>query len=81
MANEIKLELNQAVSLTYKDTEINIATDRGYLGTLLISQGSVQFLPPKHSVNGYELSWEELTQLLITHGKPAKIRTCKSRPN
>ncbi|WP_296869324.1 hypothetical protein [Tibeticola sp.] len=73
MAHEVSLDINNKVVL-HKDVKIEVKTNDGKLGTLLISKGNIEWLPARNSVNKHRLSWAKFAELMQTQGKPAKAK-------
>ena len=73
MAHEVTLDIATKFVL-HKDVKIEIKTDAGKLGELLISKGNVEWWPRGNSVNKLRLSWTNFAELMEAHGKPVKGR-------
>lgn len=73
MAHEVILEINNKFVL-HKDVTVEVKTDHGKLGTLLISKGNIEWLPSGHSVNKRRLNWTAFADLMESQGKPVKAR-------
>lgn len=73
MAHEVLLDINNKFVL-HKDVKVEVKTDDGKLGTLLISKGNIEWLPSGHSVNKHRLSWKKFSELMEAQGKPAKTK-------
>ena len=71
MAHEVTLNLNSKFVLN-KDIEIEVKTDDGKLGTLLVSKGNVEWKPVGNSRNKKRLSWTKFAALLESEGKAVK---------
>lgn len=54
--------------------EIIVTSDDGKIGTLLISEGNIEWLPKGNSVNKRRLPWAKFAEFMEQHGKPAKVR-------
>jgi len=73
MAHEVLLDINHKFVLN-KDVNVEVKTDKGKLGTLLISKGNIEWLPAGNSVNKRRLSWTKFAELMEAQGKPAKAK-------
>lgn len=73
MAHEVSLEINSTFVL-HKDVKVNVKTDEGKLGTLLISKGNIEWLPSGNSVNKRRLSWTKFAALMELQGTVAKAK-------
>ena len=66
MAHEVIATLHTKV-VAHKDLEIVVKTitdGKSFkLGTLLISQGNIEWLPKGHSVNKMRLTWDQFAAL------------------
>ena len=78
MAHEVTLNLNSKFVLN-KDIEIEVKTDDGKLGTLLVSKGNVEWKPAGNSRNKKRLSWTKFAALLESEGKAVKAPTTDTR--
>jgi hypothetical protein len=76
MAHDVRIKLNTAVVL-HKDLEVIVKTGTGKLGTLLISQGNLEWLPKGYSVNKRRLSWKQFAVLMIKKGAKKKAKMKK----
>ncbi|WP_043642722.1 hypothetical protein [Caenispirillum salinarum] len=72
MAHSIQLTL-PSVELLNSDAAIKIYVDDSLQGTLLASKGNVQFWPPGHSVNYYEMSWSDFCAFFRDYGRPCSV--------
>jgi len=73
MAHEVRVKINTAV-VANKDLEVEVKTDGGKLGTLLISKGNVEWLPKGNYINKRRLSWAKFAEFMEEYGKPAKAK-------
>jgi hypothetical protein len=73
MAHEVRVKIDTAV-VAHKDFEILVKTERGKVGTLLISKGNVEWLPKGNSVNKRRLSWQKFADAMEKHGKLTKVK-------
>ena len=73
MAHEVTLDIATKFVL-HKDVKIEVKTDAGKLGTLLISKGNVEWLPSGNSVNKKRLSWSKFAELMEAQGKAVKVK-------
>lgn len=78
MAHEVTLNLNSKFVLN-KDIEIEVKTDDGKLGTLLVSKGNVEWKPAGNSRNKKRLSWTKFAALLESEGKAVKAPSPATR--
>ena len=78
MAHEVTLHLNSKFVLN-KDIEIEVKTDDGKLGTLLVSKGNVEWKPVGNSRNKKRLSWTKFAALLESEGKAVKAPSPATR--
>jgi hypothetical protein len=56
-----------------KDAKFEVKSNGEKLGTLLISQGNIEWMPANNSVKKRRLSWEKFATLMETEGKVARI--------
>lgn len=73
MAHEVTLDIATKFVL-HKDVKVEVRTDDGKLGTLLISKGNIEWLPAKNSVNKSRLTWSKFAELMQQEGKPVKAK-------
>ena len=78
MAHEVTLNLNSKFVLN-KDIEIEVKTDAGKLGTLLVSKGNVEWKPAGNSRNKKRLTWTKFAALLESEGKAVKAPSPAAR--
>jgi hypothetical protein len=78
MAHDVRIKLNTAV-VRHKDLEVIVKRGTGKLGTLLISQGNIEWLPKGNSVNKRRLSWKQFAALMIKKGAKKKGAKVKKR--
>jgi hypothetical protein len=52
-----------------KDVEFNVKSNGAKLGTLLVSQGNIEWVPASNTVKKYRLSWEAFDDLMQSRGK------------
>ena len=52
--------------------KIEVKTDAGKLGTLLVSKGNIEWLPAGNSVNKKRMSWTKFAQLIEAEGQAVK---------
>ncbi len=71
-SHEVILNLHTKV-ISHKDVELEVRSDGTKLGTLLISKGNIEWLPANNSVNKYRMSWEQLSEIMILHGRNVKF--------
>jgi hypothetical protein len=73
MAHEVRVKINTAV-VANKDLEVEVKTDGGKLGTLLISKGNVEWLPTGNYINKRRLSWAKFADFMEDYGKLVKAK-------
>jgi hypothetical protein len=73
MAHEVTLDIATKFVL-HKDVKIEVRTDKGKLGTLLVSKGNVEWLPAGNSVNKKRVSWTKFAELMEAQGQPVKAK-------
>jgi hypothetical protein len=73
MAHEVRVKINTAV-VANKDFEVEVRTNEGKLGTLLISKGNVEWLPTGNYINKRRLSWAKFAEFMEDYGKPVKAK-------
>lgn len=78
MAHEISINLSTKV-VANKDVEVEVKTDEGKLGTLLISKGNVEWVPVGNKVNKHRLTWARLASLMENEGRLVKIQRKTAR--
>jgi len=71
MAHEVLLDINSKFVL-HKDVKVEVRTDEGKLGTVLISKGNIEWLPVGKSVNKHRLTWTKFAEVMQAHGKPVR---------
>lgn len=79
MAHEVTLDIATKFVL-HKDVKIEVKTDEGKLGTLLVSKGNIEWVPSGNSVNKKRLTWKKFAELLESKGKSVKTPAAKQRP-
>lgn len=73
MAHEVRFKIDTAL-VAHKDFEIVVKTNNAKLGTLLISQGNVEWRPKGARVNKRRLTWAQFARVMEERGKPAKVK-------
>lgn len=73
MAHEVTLDIATKFVL-HKDVKIEVKTDEGKLGTLLVSKGNVEWMPAGNSVNKKRMTWKNFAKLMEEHGKDVKVK-------
>ncbi|MNY72263.1 hypothetical protein D3C86_2107760 [compost metagenome] len=73
MAHEVKINL-QSKLVQRQDVEVEVKKDGGKLGTILISQGNIEWVPSGNHVNKRHLKWTQFAELMEEHGKPRKMK-------
>ena len=74
MAHQVVLDVNSKFEISSGDVKVEVRTDDGKLGTLLISKGNIEWLPAGNHVNKHRLTWKKFAELMETQGKPAKAK-------
>ena len=69
--HSVTLNLHQKL-LQKKDTDIAVKIDGRKLGTLLVSQGNLEWLPANNSVNKYRLTWSRFAEVMEQNGNLVK---------
>ena len=69
--HSVTLNLNEKL-LQKKDTDIEVKIDGRKLGTLLVSQGNLEWLPANNSVNKYRLTWSRFADVMEQNGTLVK---------
>ena len=69
--HSVTLNLHQKL-LQKKDTDIEVKIDGRKLGTLLVSQGNLEWLPANNSVNKYRLTWSRFAEVMEQNGNLVK---------
>ena len=57
-----------------KDLEVRIQSDKGKIGTLLISKGNIEWLPKGNFKNKLAMRWEEFAEMMKQEGKVSKVK-------
>jgi len=73
MAHEVTLDIASKFVLN-KDVKIEVRTDEGKLGTLLVSKGNVEWLPAGNSVNKKRMTWKKFAELIEAEGTAVKAK-------
>lgn len=73
MAHEVTLDIASKFVLN-KDVKIEVRTDEGKLGTLLVSKGNVEWLPAGNSVNKKRMTWKKFAELIESEGTAVKAK-------
>ena len=73
MAHEVTLDIATKFVLN-KDVRIEVKTNDGKLGTLLVSKGNIEWLPAGNFVNKKRLSWAKFAVLMESSGKAVKVK-------
>ncbi len=56
-----------------KNVVTDVRSNGSKLGTVLVSQGNIEWVPTYHSVRKRRLSWEKFAELMATQGKTKRI--------
>lgn len=73
MAHEVTLDIATKFVL-HKDVKIEVKTDEGKLGTLLVSKGNIEWLPSGNRVNKKRFSWAKFAELMESKGRDVRVR-------
>lgn len=73
MAHEVTLDIATKFVL-HKDVKIEVKTDEGKIGTLLVSKGNIEWLPKGNYVNKKRLAWTKFAELMEAEGKAVKVK-------
>lgn len=73
MAHEVTLDIATKFVL-HKDVKIEVRTDDGKLGTLLVSKGNIEWLPAGNSVNKKRLTWAKFAEVMSDQGKAVRVK-------
>jgi hypothetical protein len=74
MAHDVRAKIHTKV-VAHKDLEIVVkTTSAGKLGTLLISQGNIEWLPKVNWVNKRRLTWGRFSEVMKSEGRLKKRR-------
>lgn len=72
-AHQISFKL-PAKQILNKDVEFDIKSDGAKLGTLLVSQGNIEWVPANNSVKKKRLSWEKFALLMESRGRTKRMK-------
>jgi hypothetical protein len=72
-SHEVTLKIAKAIEIQRSDLEIVVTSDAAKLGTLKISQGSIDWAPANNSVNSFEFKWERFAELMEQQGTPKRM--------
>lgn len=78
MAHEVTLDIATKFVL-HKDVKVEVKTDEGKLGTLLISKGNIEWLPVGNHVNKKRMTWRNFAKLIEEQGKDVKVKSLPSK--
>lgn len=71
--HEVSFEIPQKMVLA-KDVKFDVKSDGSKLGTLLISQGNIEWIPASNSVKKRRLTWEKFAEVMSSAGQVARIK-------
>lgn len=77
MAHTVSLEIPSTRTVLHKDIKFEIRSSTGKLGTLLVSKGNIEWLPSPKSIKKSRLSWRQFAALMVSKGKPARVKKKK----
>ena len=69
--HEIKLKIHTG-SIGNKDMELEVRSDGGKLGDLLVSKGSIEWKKANASKTKFAVSWEEFADFMEQNGRKKK---------
>lgn len=62
--HEVSATLPKGITVGNVDVEIAVRADKKPMGRLKASKGGLEWVPVKHSVNTYKMSWEKFERLM-----------------
>ena len=71
--HEVSFEIPQKMVLA-KDVKFDVKSDGAKIGTLLISQGNIEWIPASNSVKKRRLTWEKFADVMEDKGQVARIK-------
>jgi hypothetical protein len=71
--HDVRVELSTKV-VQKKDVKFGIKSNGVKLGSLLVSQGNIEWVPSGNSKNKWRMSWEKLDLFMQVH-IPANVNT------
>jgi hypothetical protein len=74
-AHRISLLIPHPIEMAHSDIEIEVHSDGSKLGTLKVSQGTIDWLPTRNRVNYHEMTWERFAEMLEKEGTPRRYDT------
>jgi hypothetical protein len=66
--HEVKLRLNQGITIEHVDATFPVWSDDEFLGRLRVSKGSVDW-QPAHGHMVYRLGWEKFADMMAGNGR------------
>jgi len=72
MSHEVTLQL-KPIQVKNRDVEVSIKKKGKKIGSILISKGNVVWMPSGKQVRGYQLTWDELQNLMRDEGKEVRV--------
>jgi hypothetical protein len=72
MAHQVRAKIRAPLQVKNKDLEIDVRNDDGKLGTLLISQGNIEWVPTGNKVNRTRMRWSKFAKFMEEYGRPVK---------
>ena len=57
-----------------KDVSFDVKSNGAKLGTLLVSQGNIEWVPAYNSVKKRLLTWEKFAELMAAQGKEKRMK-------
>ncbi|MCU1468638.1 MAG: hypothetical protein JWM72_4566 [Actinomycetia bacterium] len=66
--HEVKLRLNQGITIENVDVTFPVWSDDEFLGRLRVSKGSVDW-QPAHGQMVYRLGWEKFADMMVDNGR------------
>jgi hypothetical protein len=77
--HEVGLDIRPTIWLSKVDIEIPVRSDGRFIGSLHISQGSIDWIPAKQS-HGRRVSWESFSEIMAQHGRRVRARPGRRAP-
>jgi hypothetical protein len=71
--HEVRLKIAKPIEIQRTDIELEVSSNNAKLGSLKISKGSVDWIPSNNSINYYELTWEQLAQIMEDNGRRKRL--------
>ena len=72
MTHEVTMDVSTRI-VRHKDVNIEVKKDGAKLGTLMISQGNIEWVPAGNYVNKKRLSWTQFADLMEERGRNIRM--------